>query len=189
MKKKRVFAKYHSHVALAIVAFFCSLSVTTVAQRITFKRNDTTFTAIPDTLELPVSVYKVHELPAQKRKKQDTINDLNTRDPGQKDPKDGIGLNTYTEYNRPANEPYSWASVDVLPRFPGGEKAFGEFLHKNIDTTSQTNHGRVIVSFIVETNGSLTDIKVVRSLNPIADKEAIRILKKSPKWNPGIYKQ
>ena len=136
----------------------------------------------------------IKEASAQKRTKQDTINDLNTRDPGRKDKKDIFGKDTDTEYQIPANqpsakEPYSWASIDVLPQFPGGEKAFGDFLHKNINTTSQTNHGRVIVSFIVEVNGSLTNIKVVRSLNSIADKEAIRVLKKSPKWSPGIYKQ
>jgi protein TonB len=45
----------------------------------------------------------------------------------------------------------------------------------------------VIVSFIVEKDGSLTDIKVEKSIDPLFDKEAVRVVKTMPKWEPGMY--
>ena len=53
--------------------------------------------------------------------------------------------------------------------------------------TAQENgvQGRVIVSFVVETDGSITDVKVARSVDPSLDREAMRIVKAMPKWTPG----
>ncbi|WP_317169453.1 energy transducer TonB [Mucilaginibacter humi] len=74
--------------------------------------------------------------------------------------------------------------------FPGGLEAFGKYLANNIkfpavDRENGTS-GRVICSFVVEKDGSLTDIKAVRSPSQTMADEAIRVLKKSPKWTPGI---
>lgn len=73
------------------------------------------------------------------------------------------------------------------PSFPGGEIQFIAYLKRNkrkpIDDHTQ---GRVVVTFIVEKDGSLTDIKVARSLSQDKDAEALRVVKKMPKWNPGI---
>lgn len=104
---------------------------------------------------------------------------LNKVDKGQKDMKDCCVV------QRKANEPYYFGTVEVLPHFPGGEKAFGEFLNQNLHPPKNVS-GHVIASFVVEKDGSLTDIKVLRHLSEEADAEAIRVLKAGPKWQPGM---
>jgi len=70
--------------------------------------------------------------------------------------------------------------------FPGGDKAYGRFLNKNLKWPSpDDDNGRVVISFIIEKDGSLTSFKVERSIRKDFDAEAIRVLKKSPKWIPG----
>lgn len=75
------------------------------------------------------------------------------------------------------------------PQFKGGVKAFGGYLSNNIrypENERQKNiEGRVILTFVIEKDGSLSDIKVLRSVSPGLDNEALRVLKKSPKWLPG----
>jgi TonB family protein len=82
-----------------------------------------------------------------------------------------------------------FTSVEHVPDFPGGFKAFLAFLSNNIKYPAAMRNnnvqGRVIISFIVEADGTLTDIRVVRSLEQDADAEAVRVIKLSPKWNPG----
>lgn len=72
------------------------------------------------------------------------------------------------------------------PQFPGGNSAFTKFIEENVrypDTESDIQ-GRVIVTFKVEIDGSLSDIKVVRGLAPEFDEEALRVVKMMPKWVP-----
>ena len=75
----------------------------------------------------------------------------------------------------------------TYPSFPGGQEAMLQFLKENLQWPDVEADvlGRVIVSFVVETDGSLTDLKVVRGLDPAFDKEALRIVKSMPKWIPG----
>ncbi|TSD64788.1 TonB family protein [Inquilinus sp. KBS0705] len=77
----------------------------------------------------------------------------------------------------------------VAPQFPNGENAFGRFLAKNIHYPSQDREqhiqGRVILTFFVEKDGTITGIKVIRSVSPGLDSESIKILSMSPKWVPG----
>lgn len=79
--------------------------------------------------------------------------------------------------------------VDEMPSFPGGLNGLMTFLAQNIKypVTAQENgvQGRVIVSFVVETDGSITDVKVARSVDPSLDREAMRLVKAMPKWTPG----
>lgn len=77
-----------------------------------------------------------------------------------------------------------------MPYFPGGEKALLKYLSKNLkfprqEIESQTT-GKVYVSFIIENNGKLSDIKVLRGLGYYFDKEAIRLVENMPNWIPGI---
>jgi protein TonB len=77
--------------------------------------------------------------------------------------------------------------IPVEPSFPGGDKAFGKFLAKNVKwpkTDDGDTMGKVIISFIVEKDGRLTGFSVVRSLGKDFDAEALRVIKKSPKWIP-----
>lgn len=81
---------------------------------------------------------------------------------------------------------YNMAGIQVKPSFPGGMEKFYQFIAKNYKTPEEDGlKGRVIVSFTVEKDGSLTDIKVLRDIGYGTGEEAIRVLKKSPKWAPG----
>lgn len=79
--------------------------------------------------------------------------------------------------------------VEQQAEFPGGTSKLMEFLSNNINypaaAAKKKIQGRVIVSFIVETDGSLSNVTVPRSVDPDLDKEAIRVVKSMPKWNPG----
>ncbi len=81
-------------------------------------------------------------------------------------------------------------SVEQAPEFPGGLQAFGTFLAKNIRypefMRKNEIQGKVLISFVVEKDGSLTNIKVVRAIGNGADEEALRVLKMSPKWGPAL---
>ena len=79
--------------------------------------------------------------------------------------------------------------VEVMPSFPGGDAALQQYLGKNIKypVVAEENgvQGRVVLTFVVERDGSISDIKVVRSVDPSLDKEATRVVKSMPKWIPG----
>ena len=79
--------------------------------------------------------------------------------------------------------------VEQQPEFPGGMSALMKFLSDNIKypVIAQENgiQGRVITTFVVERDGSITDINVVRGQDPSLDKEAIRVIKTMPRWKPG----
>ena len=79
--------------------------------------------------------------------------------------------------------------VEEMPSFPGGPAALMQFLLSNTHypAVAQENgvQGRVTVSFVVEKDGSITDVQVARSADPSLDKEAIRVVKSMPRWTPG----
>ena len=79
--------------------------------------------------------------------------------------------------------------VEQMPSFPGGQAALFQWLSSNIKypVVAEENgvQGRVIVTFVVERDGSITDVKVVKSVDPSLDKEAIRVTKAMPHWIPG----
>ena len=79
--------------------------------------------------------------------------------------------------------------VDEMPVFPGGNGALLEYLatHVKYPVVAQENgvQGRVIVSFVVECDGSITDVHVERSVDPSLDREAIRVVSSMPRWSPG----
>lgn len=79
--------------------------------------------------------------------------------------------------------------VEENPEFPGGASAMMKFLSDNIKypVIAQENgiQGRVITNFVVERDGSITDVQVVRGVDPSLDKEALRVIQSMPKWKPG----
>ena len=79
--------------------------------------------------------------------------------------------------------------VEQMPTFPGGPSELMSYLGKNIKypTIAQENgtQGRVIIQFVVERDGSITDVQVARGVDPYLDKEAVRVVKAMPKWIPG----
>lgn len=84
------------------------------------------------------------------------------------------------------NKIYNTAGIEVKPDFPGGIAKFYAYVANNFRFDEEGVSGRVIVTFVVEKDGSLTDIKVVRDIGFGSGKEAIRVLQKSPKWVPGV---
>lgn len=87
------------------------------------------------------------------------------------------------------NEVNEFDRVDEKPTFPGGESAMKSFLRSNIKypIVAQENgeQGCVFVQFIIEKDGSISDVKISRSDAPSLDEEAMRVIKAMPKWNPG----
>lgn len=85
---------------------------------------------------------------------------------------------------------YDPNGIEAYPEFPGGMSAFAKYMGRNIRFPEMAIEGgiqgRVIVSFIIEKNGDLSNIKIIRGIGAGCDEEAIRVLAKSPKWKAGI---
>ncbi|GJG37597.1 hypothetical protein PRLR5107_28710 [Prevotella lacticifex] len=85
-----------------------------------------------------------------------------------------------------------YEDVEQMPSFPGGQWALMQYLANNIKypVVAQENgiEGHVVVSFVVERDGSITDVQVVRSVDPSLDREALRVVRSMPKWIPGKQK-
>jgi len=79
--------------------------------------------------------------------------------------------------------------VEVMPQYPGGQIAMLKYLMENIKYPEQAMkkgiQGRVAVSFIVEKDGSISDVKPILSVHPLLNKEAVRVVESMPKWSPG----
>jgi len=83
-----------------------------------------------------------------------------------------------------------YTSVEKLPEFPGGTQAFGKFLSSNIrypaNAREQKIQGRVIITFVIERDGALSNERVVRGITDDLNNEALRVIKLSPNWKPGM---
>ena len=82
--------------------------------------------------------------------------------------------------------------VEIMPEFPGGSAALMKYLSENIKYPEAAKEkeiqGRVFVQFVIEKDGSVTDVGVLRSIGGGCDEEAVRVIKGMPKWKPGIQK-
>ena len=92
------------------------------------------------------------------------------------------------------NEDVVFLVVEQMPEFPGGEKALRAFLAENVKYPSIAKengiYGRVICQFIVEKDGSISDVEAVKSSGERSlDNEAIRVIKMMPKWKPGKHQK
>lgn len=80
--------------------------------------------------------------------------------------------------------------VQKMPEFPGGQQSLQQYMAKNIRYPVKAQElgiqGRVSCSFVIDTDGSLKDIKVIRGVDPLLDAEAVRVIEKMPNWKPGI---
>lgn len=105
------------------------------------------------------------------------------------------------DHTKPLHEPVEtdqdgvYYIIEVMPEFPGGQKALMDYLKKEADTNypqkakQDTIQGRVILQFIVETDGSITNPVIVRAVHPMLDSVAMNIVRKMPKWIPGTHHQ
>ena len=78
-----------------------------------------------------------------------------------------------------------------MPQFPGGDEAFKTFLKKELTYPEEARtigvEGTVLVQFVVEKDGRVSQPKVLVSVYPALDEEALRVISKSPKWTPGEH--
>ena len=82
--------------------------------------------------------------------------------------------------------------AEVMPQFPGGDQAMMKFVSENVQYPEEAKEkeisGRVMVGFIVEKDGSVNEVKIVRGIGGGCDEEAVRVVKAMPKWKPGKEK-
>ena len=82
--------------------------------------------------------------------------------------------------------------VDQMPAYPGGEIALRKYIATHLRCPEvpieEVNIGKVYVEFCVTKTGNIERIKVIRSVHPLYDKEAVRLVKSLPKWKPGKHK-
>ena len=87
-------------------------------------------------------------------------------------------------------KPVDYLVVEVLPEYPGGPVEFMKWLTKNLrypaEAIRKKVQGKVVAQFIVNDDGSITELKIIKSLNAACDQEALRVLRMMPKWKPGL---
>ena len=133
----------------------------------------------------PPTVEKLKEAdPGQRDIKGDPTAEINIAEPVGEGPKKEAAVAVDD------NKVYDFVSIEKQPEYPGGIAKFYKYLGGAIKypPMAQENNvqGKVFLSFVVEKDGKLTDIQVTRGLGSGTDEEAIRVLKASPRWNPGI---
>ena len=144
-----------------------------------------------DSLPYPVIKMDEEVLPSSrkpiKRKKKHTCDEAIVKDEETNDHMLVGKISNVEPTNAQEDTAKVFFVVEVMPSFPGGKEAMHKYLMENIHwpETEECAQGRVVVGFIVERDGSLSDIKLVRSVTPGFDKEALRIVKSMPKWIPG----
>lgn len=83
-----------------------------------------------------------------------------------------------------------YGSAEIYPRFPGGDKAMQEFIRENLHYPEiariQNITGAIHIYFVVQYNGEIRDVKVIRGLQADLENEVIRVIKAMPAWSPGI---
>lgn len=85
-----------------------------------------------------------------------------------------------------------YLKVEEMPQYPGGTEKMNEFIRKELRKRVPKDinggcgiPGRTVMRFVVNKDGSISDIEILRSLDPLLDKEAVRVVRKMPKWIPG----
>ena len=88
------------------------------------------------------------------------------------------------------DNPLNFRVVEQLPEFPGGMSAFVKWLTDNLRyppaAKARNVQGRVVVTFVINRDGTTSDIKVARSVDPLLDREALRVARMMPRWKPGV---
>lgn len=125
-------------------------------------------------------------------KTQDGIEAPNLVIPDNKGNGNGTGIAKDGAENGDPNAVLTIGGVDEYPEFTGGAKAWSKYMERNLRYPSRAQEegaaGKVFVSFVVEKDGSITDVSVIKGIGFGCDEEAIKVIKKSPLWKPGKNK-
>jgi protein TonB len=104
----------------------------------------------------------------------------------------GDGTGTAKEGIGTGEDKEIYLGTDEYPEFTGGAKAWSKYMERNLRYPSRAQEegaaGKVYVSFVVEKDGSITDVSVIKGIGFGCDEEAIKVIKKSPLWKPGKNK-
>jgi protein TonB len=99
-----------------------------------------------------------------------------------------VNTNAMAQIKKIANDKVL-EKAEVMPQFPGGDQAMMKFVSENVQYPEEAKEkeisGRVLVGFIVEKDGSVNEVKIVRGIGGGCDEEAVRVVKAMPKWKPG----
>ncbi len=152
-----------------------------------------------DQIRMPPPIVKPD---IEVREEPPTVEKLKVADPGQRDIKGdptadiviaepvGNGPKREAAAAVEDNTVYDFVSIEKQPEFPGGIDKFYKYLSTSIRyppmATENNVQGKVFLQFVVEKDGKLTDIEVQRGPGSGTNEEAVRVLKASPRWNPGI---
>ena len=99
------------------------------------------------------------------------------------------GLNCFSQENNQdkEKESYKYNTIEKKPEFPGGMEAFFKYIGNNYKTPKVSNlSGKIYLNFVIEKDGSIVEVKVLRDLGYGTGEEAVRVLSESPKWSPGM---
>ena len=101
----------------------------------------------------------------------------------------GVKITRVDDAQAIENDTTVFKIVEVIPEFPGGDEARIKFMVENLNYPKLAREagveGRVAIGFIVETDGRLSNFTVIKSVHPLLDEEALRVIKMMPNWIPG----
>lgn len=174
---------------LTIEAFSREIAEIEAAAQMTFEEEE--ILDIPITDIPPPPPPKVIIAPVIKEVKEEPKEEIKVElDPEEEEPEEVV-------YDIPDFEPKEEKVERILnpdevakyPEFPGGQEAFAQFIKDNFKMSSrdiaEENKGTVYLKFVVDKNGTISNVNVVRGVSEGIDEESIRVLSKSPKWSPG----
>lgn len=104
-----------------------------------------------------------------------------------------VRIVNFIDEEEEAEEEEIFVIVEDMPSFQGGDiNKFREFINRNLrypEIAAENGiQGRVILSFVVESHGGVSNVRILRGVDPALDKEAIRVVESSPKWKPGMQR-
>ena len=104
----------------------------------------------------------------------------------------GVFTNTKKIVYKPANEDGIFTEVEQMPEFEGGMEALMNYLSENITYPQEAKekgiHGKVFINFVINVDGSIDNVKVLRGIGGGCDEEAVRVVSSMPNWSPGMQR-
>ena len=145
---------------------------------------------IPPTTQPPPAKPKIPQPKLVEVDDEEEIEELDISFDVDVDEEDAIEVVIYEDPEEEEDADYIWEGIiEEQPAPVGGMAAFQQFLRKNLKYPNQARRmgieGKVFVQFVVDKDGSLNDVKVLKGIGAGCDEEAVRVLKKHPKWSPG----
>jgi TonB family protein len=167
------------------------IEISNTAGNTSVKRKSEPPTAVKKTMSMP-SVKKINVQPLKTPVKDSVVAGANQQkaEPVKQGERPSENIISENKRSNSSQEPKEiFTVVEEQPGFPGGDEARIKFLQSNLKYPEEAKElgiqGKVYITFVVETDGSLNDIKVLRGIGGGCDEEAIRLVKNMPKWIPG----